>query len=263
MTEKVFADGVERDDNGWLLFPRDVKLRAEHFVSWKDAELEGDHPAKANLYLTQELYRYTTELGDTVMDITAGSGSIMLAALEGRRVVAIDLAEHYMKWMKQSRARLRLVSEVTLLMGDCRDFLPIPVKSIVFSPPYSVAMNQGGGIVNREKSIQAGLKEYSGGKGNLGSMNDFIYNRAMQDIYKGCFDSLESGGYISLLIKDRISKGERVPLGFEAMRLMDAAGFVLDKWDHWKPPGSQFVQIHKAKGDRVVEDESIIICRKL
>jgi len=39
-------------------------------------------------------------------------------------------------------------------------------------------------------------------------------------------------------------------------------GFTLQDWFTWDPPGTQFKAIHKAKGDRVVEGEHIIIVRK-
>ena len=67
---------------------------------------------------------------------------------------------------------------------------------------------------------------------------------------------------MSLIIKDRILKGQRVFLGLAAVRVMTEAGFELFEWHMWKPPGSMFVSIKKSKGETVVEDEHIIIMQR-
>jgi hypothetical protein len=43
---------------------------------------------------------------------------------------------------------------------------------------------------------------------------------------------------------------------------MIKAGFEVQEWHRWKPPGSIFVSIKRSKGETVVEDEHIIIMRK-
>jgi len=285
----MFADSYPRDEHGWILFPRDQTYRKENLVGWKEGGLEGDHPAKANLFLTMELVRYTTDPGDRIADITAGSGSILLAAKEGRSVVAIDIAPHLTRWMELSAQRIikdkqdfddmlgqgdRPSPEFMILTGDCRDYLPMPIDSIIFSPPYAGAMVKGAGILKREQvaedrgEFRSGMVGASidlylyGGKTNLGNLSNFLYNKAMEDIYSRCYDSLPSGGKLSLLIKDRIRKGVRVHLGLDAVRMMGKVGFEVFEWCQWKPPGSMFTKIHQSWGDEVVEDEHIIIMEK-
>lgn len=261
----MFAEQYDRNEQGWILFPRDQAIRARYLVPWKEAGLLADHPAKANVHLIEELVRHTTKPGDRIMDITAGAGTILRASMMGRHVVAIEIAHHYAEWMKLSQFSHMMSSSrmnITVLEGDCRDFLPLKCDSIIFSPPYSTAFNAGGGILSRDKTWGAAVEQYRDDDRNLGNLTTFLYNRAMNQIYKLCFDSLPSGGKISLLIKDRILQGKRVNLGLEAVRMMSKAGFKTWEWHQWKPPGSMFVSIKRSKGERVVEDESIVIMEK-
>jgi DNA modification methylase len=261
----MFASEYDRDEKGLILFPRDLTLRRSTFVHWKEAGLPADHPAKANLYLTQELIRYLTQPGDLIVDITAGSGSILLGAQEGRRVVAIELTKDYTNWMELSAKKMELQfpQQYTIINGDCREVLPINCEAIIFSPPYAMAMNSGGGILSREKEWMAGIESYrAGDKRNLGNLKDFLYNKVMAQIYQKCYDSLVPGGKLGLIIKDRIRKGLRVQLGLTATRNLIQAGFQPYEWHRWKPHGSMFVIFKKKKGERVVEDEHIIIVEK-
>jgi len=127
------------DENGLILYPDDSEWRRSIFP-----EKVFRHPAKANLHIISDVVDYTTEPGDTVMDIMAGTGSIMIAAMRDRRVVCIELEEGYQKLLFEGRQRIEELYPdardiITILCGDCRDFLPIPVNHILFSPPYCLA----------------------------------------------------------------------------------------------------------------------------
>jgi len=265
----LFAEQYEREGD-LIKFPSDIKYRKEILVGWQDAGLAANHPAKANLYLTEELILHTSEPGDRVADITAGSGSILVGLKHGRDVVAIEIFNEYAAWIIQSYNEAAPRNNkpdgsrpiAFILTGDCQDLLPMPVHSIVFSPPYAGAFNSGGGILSRDKEWMAAVEQYRQDDKNLGNLSNFLYNRAMKKIYGLCFDSLPSGGMLSLIIKDRIEKGVRVPLGQAALRMMGQAGFDFYEWHRWKPPGSMFVSIKKAKGETVILDEHIIIMRK-
>ena len=268
----MFAESRVRDELGILEYPRDIELRKQYgFI-----EESFDHPAKMNLYLLQDLIEYTTKPGDRIMDVTAGSGSVLIACKLGRKVVAIDLNPLFIGWMNQSAVKMGLVpTDYTILEGDCRDYLPLPCSSIIFSPPYSNMLHAGGGILNREK-LGGQLKEYSGDTGvvydpdqyigtnpkNLGVLPEFRFNQAMEQIYKKCFDSVQPGGALSLIIKDRMMQQKIRPLGWQSLQMMQAAGWVLDTWATWDAPGMQFKNIHKAQGHKVIESEHILIVRR-
>jgi len=262
---------VQVGDLELIEFPRDTALRKEYLVSWRDSGLEADHPAKANLHLTRELIRHTTEPGNRIADITAGAGSILIALVERRDVVAIDIFKDYVDWMMLSANKIFSIikkqhlntNRATILNGDCRDFLPMPFDSIIFSPPYAGAFNSGGGILSRDESWGKAVEQYRQNPKNLGNLSNFLYNRAMKEIYAKCYDSLPFGGKLSLIIKDRIVKGRRVNLGLESVRMLKKVGFEVDEWHRWKPPGSIFVSIKKSKGEKVILDEHILIFRKV
>lgn len=260
----TFAPQYERNEEGLILFPNDGKERDKHYATWKEAGQQGPHPAKANLYLTQELIRYTSEPGDTIMDITAGTGTIMMGALEGRKVIAIELNSEYCDWIKMSREKMGI--EAMILNGDCREILPMPtanVKSIVFSPPYATALNSSEtGLMKREKGRFAASQQYKQDVRNLGNLNNFVYNQEMEKIYKLCLETLIPGGILSLIIKDRIRSGVREELGLRAMQMMGRVGFEYAGWFRWRPPGTLFTQIHRSHGTKVIDDEHLILMRR-
>lgn len=265
----MFASDYEREGD-LILFPSDIAHRKKLLVPWREAGLEGDHPAKANLYLVEELIKHTTEPGQRIMDITAGAGSILQGSSMGRDIVAIEIAPLFIDWMKLSAAKTPpslkpngKQTDIMLLLGDCRDYLPMPADSIIFSPPYAGAFNSGGGILSRDKERGAAVEQYRHDSRNLGNLSNFLYAQAMDIIYKKCYDSLPIGGKISLIIKDRIRQGIRQNLGLRALKALIASGFELHEWHKWKPPGSMFTKIKQSKGETVVEDEDIIICRKV
>lgn len=254
----MFAEQYKRDEGGFILFPADQKRRKELFI-----DEVSKHPAKANLWLVEELIKHTSKPGNTVVDIMAGSGTILVGALLDRRVVCIDLNPLYVEWQGMSALKMGLdAGKVIILQGDCRKILPIPCQSIIFSPPYSQLMDKGGGIFRREKGLQESYTGYQSDPKNLGNLNDFLFNQAMQEVYKLCAESLPLGGYMSIIIKDRLKGGKREPLGYRCVQSVLKQPFVLDEWYKWKTPGTQFRHIHKAKGDEVIEDEHILIFRK-
>lgn len=258
----MFAESYPRNASGLILFPRDVQRRAELF-----AEPQNDHekhPAKANLWLVEECVKHFTEPGQLVMDVMAGTGTIMVAALIGRRVLCLDLNPVYINLMMRSAEKMGLgPDKAIIIQGDCLTVLPIRVDHIIFSPPYSGAMlgHQGSGktqnssIFFKDERVN---KSYTTYASDLTMMNDFMYNQTMPKIYQKCFESLPSGGTLTNIIKDRMQMPIRIELGLAALHGMVKAGFKFKEWNKWKPPGTQFVAIHKKHGDDVVEDEHII-----
>ena len=256
------------DENGLILYPDDSEWRRSIFP-----EKVFRHPAKANLHIISDVVDYTTEPGDTVMDIMAGTGSIMIAAMRDRRVVCIELEEGYQKLLFEGRQRIEELYPdardiITILCGDCRDFLPIPVNHILFSPPYSSCMNirkvrkqkEGADDYLVEQDRQ--MMEYSKHPRNLSKLNTFLYNQTMERIYKLCWQSILPGGTLTIIIKDRIENGERVYLSKWVDKVCRGIGFTLFGWFKWKAPGSGFTNIARSQGRLVVDDEDIILYRK-
>ena len=184
-----FAAQYPREEHGWIKFPSDVATRRSLFVP--EAM---EHPAKAQLHLVDALVEYLTQPGDTVIDITAGTGSILLAARKGRRVVCIELREHYAHLIHQSAEKMGLAPmQYVVLQGDCRKFLPITCQAIIFSPPYSQTLASHSGMIRKDPKMDRSYGDYQGGEGDLGSLPPFAFNQEMRRIYQMCLQSLTRG----------------------------------------------------------------------
>jgi len=260
---KEFAPEYKRNEQGLIIFPRDKKDRDELFV-----QKSYSHVAKANLYVVEELVKYCSDVGDTVLDPFGGTGTILIAGTMGRTVGVIELNPNYVEII-QNNAEKADVAPV-LQRGPCQEHLKSwrDVDAIITSPPYAQMMHKGGGIAASGKygdeleDYMADVRQPNGISYNLGQLNNFLYTQEMDKIYRLCFNALRPGGYFALIIKDRASKGIRIELGMASTQKLVGMGFVMDRWERWLPPGTQFVQIHKKQGHFMIEDEHLIIVRR-
>lgn len=272
MQSKTFASEYPRNEEGLILFPRDPEYRKELFPWWNRLGISLEqHPAKANLYLVQAIIEYASEPGDTVADIMAGTGSILTAVLIGRRVVCIELEEEYQNFIEEATKDMEAIAPgaedmITLIPGDCSKVLPVyGLNHIIFSPPYSnIFKKKTLDKLTSELGIgkAGGILSYSSHPDNIGNLNEFLYHQVMERIYKKTLESLEPGGTLTIILKDHIGAGKRVYLGERAARDCVRAGYELVAIHKWLPPGSAYVGFMRARGDLVVDDESIIILRK-
>ena len=250
----MFALEYERDEQGAILFPgRDKAKRIELGLS------EGlKHSTKNNLYAYTEIIKHTSEPGDVVADIMAGSGTILIAAMMGRMALGLELNPVYVQRMQTMIEQLGLSGKAFILEGDCKKLMPIAAQSIIFSPPYARSVTG--------KSLEGRQKEKDKWKtflaeGNLASLNDFLYNQSMERIYRLCYESLVPGGYCTVIIRDHYA-GRLVTLSLDAARMMAQAGLVPFEWHKWHFPPTIRGIYNKSKGANVVEEEDIIIFRK-
>src|SRR3990172_4790074 len=143
-----FASGYPCNEDGWILFPRDSTLRKEYYP-----EEVFNHPAKANLYLVQELTRYLTKPGDSIIDPFGGTGTQLISAWEDRTVVLIEIEEQFQnlisgvmaEWARRTPAP---TGKMMFVSGDNRQKLKdiqFLCDAAIFSPPYSTALAGSGG----------------------------------------------------------------------------------------------------------------------
>lgn len=268
---KVFAPGYSRTEEGWIIFPRDTQDRKSLFFPKEVMK----HPAKMNFHLQQSIIEYVASEGDVLLDPFGGTGTLMIAALQGFRVILIDIEEGYHNLQLQAQEELNKQAPgvgglVILLHGDNRLLLPIPCNHIITSPPYAQAMNISRVRKKREDApddwlVQQDTRmlEYSKSPRNLSKLNPFFYNMEMEKIYKLCYQSIEPGGTLTIIIKDRIDEGRRVYLSKWVDKVCKAVGFQPELWEKWLTPGHGFTKIAKSQGKEVVEDEDILVWRKL
>lgn len=260
-----FAPGRKRNEDGWIIYPSDTAWRKSLFPPQVMK-----HPAKMQMWLQKDIIEYVSKPGDVIMDPTAGTGTVMIAALEGKPVICMDIEERYHQLeqevydgLKQSHPDM---SPVTLLLGDCRFLLPIQCNHIITSPPYAGAMDirkvRKGEEDDELVEADRQMVEYSKDKRNISKLNTFLYNQAMERVYKLCYESLIPGGTLTIVLKDRIEKGKRVYLSKWVDRVCKKMGFAEHSWFKWKAPGSRFTSDRRAKGLETVDDEDVIIWRK-
>jgi len=269
---KEFAHQYERDEHGWVLFPgRDTTWRRQLFP-------EGvfDHPAKANMYLIQALVEYLTEPGDTIVDPFAGTGTLLVGALMGRNIALIELEHQYLdllnqiqeKWEKDRPVANPSLGRIFVFEGDCRqqlqdmDFL---CDAAIFSPPYSNVLSTGGETRAGERIDSDAIKAYGGKSAsslNLGRLNPFYFEQAMNRVLQRLHTRLVSNAPIALITKDAMQAGKRLMLSDKVIRQAQRSGFKLIEWFKWKQPMSSYRAPAEAKGIKTVEDEDILVFRK-
>ena len=270
---RQFAPDYSKNEVGWYLFPSDQKLREDYF----DPEAM-KHPAKFNLHMMTEIVKFVSEPGDTVMDVFGGTGSLMLAAAMGRRVVLIDVEEKYCNLQRRSAEVMDMIEggvfdKVTIIEGSNLKILPLPCDHIITSPPYASIMRRkigDKGFTEKDmakdtkmwSALGEHLLEYSQSPDNIGNLNEFFYSHTMERVYKLCYDSLPPGGTMTVVIKDHIRNNKRVYFSDWVIRRCINIGFEQYAWFKWKAPGSPFLQIRRAKGFETVEDEDIVIVQK-
>jgi DNA modification methylase len=279
---KLWAAGYERvkSQTGWnyppmewlsdgdnlVKFPEDAKLRRILFPE----DVMG-HPAKCSIYIVRELVEYYSKPGDIVMDVTSGTGTLMVAAQMGRYVTMIEIEEHFHDMQKRGLEMLRIrdpeaAKRVTLLHGDCRLVLPQPANHIIFSPPYADSLKSKP-VAESSRYIAGSTyadtqDQYYKDYRNLGRLAAFDYNQAMEKIYNLCWTSLFPGGTITIIIKDQIRDGKRVYLSKWVERVMTQIGFRRIDWWKRQSLGTGYQKLHRAKGNLTCDDEDLIVYQK-
>lgn len=262
MSTKVFASAYERDSKERVLFPSDKRLRALLFPFSDSTE----HVAKAQMLMVKELVEFLTEPSDTILDPFAGSGTILVATTTGRKVIMIELEEHFCTMIEQNIVGIKrtvpnIDSLATLIPGDCSKVLPLPpgiVNHIITSPPYASILKKR--VVDK-LSLESGygsIVQYSQHQDNVGNLSDFIYHQKMEQIYRKCFNSLPSKGTMTIIIKDRMEQGKRISLSDRAERDCIRLGFKLLQRDKWYAPGGAYTRVHQAQGLETVDEEYLI-----
>lgn len=268
-----FAPTYPRTEEGWVKFPGDADVRRAYFPP--DVL---KHPAKANLFMIEEIVKAYTEPGDMVMDPMSGTGTIMIAAALGRRVVCLEIEEGYHKLQREALDIWRAgnpeaADKIVLVHGDCRKLLPLPCDHIIFSPPYA-------GILHHKKNqdedrevkwkgewlADGNIADYSASPGNVGRLNTFFYNQEMEKVYALCLQSIKPGGTMTVILQDfhgmKYGERQRIYLSDWLVRVCIRMGFEQVSWEKRLISGTPFKDMWASKGYEVVKDEDIVTFRR-
>jgi len=263
---KSFAPRYERNEEGWVLFPRDTPLRRQLFPFTDPAE----HIAKANMYMIRELVKFVSEPSEIILDPFAGTGTILVAATMGREVLMIELEDTYCQTIELNIIGVRqsfpeVDKLVNLIPGDNSKILPIPefCDHMLFSPPYSNLLKKKGEMDKASIALGYGAAtQYTTHPDNVGNLSDFLYFQKMEKVYTKFFQSLKAGGTMTIIIKDRMVAGERIRLSDRAERDCLRIGFELVERNKWLARGGGYAAVNRAAGLVTVDDEDLITLRK-
>ena len=172
--------------------------------------------------IAEQLFSRYTKPGDVILDLFLGSGtSAIEAANTGRKCIGVelkpDLAEKVSKKIEamgnnaltdvicedstSSKAKKKIDESLKKFGAEKAQFL-------VLHPPYADIIK----FSDKKKDLS-----------NCASTDEFLDKFAL--VAKNGYECLEKGRYAALIIGDKYSKGELVPLGFYCMQKMNEVGF--------------------------------------
>jgi len=262
-----FAPDFERDDNGWIKFPRDTELRKMLFPDTDPTE----HIAKANMIMVRELVSHFTERGETILDPFAGTGTIMVACTIGREAMMIELGTHFIDTIESNIQSMKaqvpdIEKMATLIPGNANSILPIPdwVDHLCFSPPYPMGLKKKTmSEVGIEKAYKhAHIYSEEGGQDNFTNLNQFFYHQKIYKFYEKCLETVKPGGTMTVIIKDHIEQGKRQENPERTVRDCLKMGWELLERNKWLAMGGAFTAFNRASGLETVDDEDLITFRK-
>jgi site-specific DNA-methyltransferase (adenine-specific) len=109
-----------------------------------------------------------------------------------------------------------------VVIGDSRKMPEVKDNSthlIVTSPPYY------------------NVKDYGRDRANIGGIDCYEqYLIAMQEVFNECYRVLDKGRYVCINVSDVISSGEKYPIPFHFVPMLERAGFKYRDDIIWKKP---------------------------
>jgi SAM-dependent methyltransferase len=247
---------------------RDIYQRAALFD-----EASFTHHAKMNLNLVQAVLDRYSDPGDLVLDPMAGTGSVFVGLLTGRRVIAGDIEAQWARLLRENQiglARQSLIALATPGLGCRWDGARLPLATgqvdlCLTSPPYYDTFSNWDASSNilEERHNQHGLS-YGAHPRQIANRHVYEdYLRAMRAVYAECWRVLSPGKKLVLVLKDVIRGGRRVPVVRDNETLALATGFLLVERFDVPARGTRFRNVNRAKlGQAAPELEPVLVFEK-
>ena len=254
-----------------VTFARDHHLRRH--LGFAEATFE--HKAKLNLNWLAWLLNEHMDPGSVILDPMAGTGSILLAALNQHPTLAGDVEPYWSRLLSCNGLRIRrrhlIVAPILTARWDAAR-LPLPdasLDAIVTSPPYfDLFSNWNRKQANYLDGNHVGPNGLSYGDharqiGNLHVYEDYL--RAMRGVYLECKRVLRPGGKLILSLGNKVRNGRIVPVTEDTRALVAANGFDLLATHDRKTIPSRWRRIHDQRtGDDypMITVETAIVFQK-
>jgi modification methylase len=250
---------------------RDVYQRARLF----DAR-SFSHHGKANLNLVQALLDAYSDPGETVLDPMAGTGSVYVGSLTGRRVIAGDVEPQWCTLLRDNAAGLghqslfALASPGLAVQWDAGRLAiaDSSVDLVLTSPPYFDTFSNWD--ANRTHLVdESRLNEHGTAYGlhprQIGNLHVYeAYLRAMAAVYAECWRVLVPGRFLVLIVKDVIRDGRAVPVVADNLALALDTGFYLVERADVPARGSKFRNVQRARlGQEGPSTEPVLVLAKM
>jgi len=176
-----------------------------------------DYRGNWSPYIPHNLISKYSKPGDVVLDNFCGGGTTAIEArLMGRRCLAMDINDNAIILTKKKlsfEASVEPDYKPRVIHGDARDLSMIPdlkIDLVCSHPPYSKA-----------------IRYSKATPGDLSHLDIEPFLGEMLLIAKESYRVLKGGGHCAVLIGDLRKNKRVVPLGFNLMKVYQAAGFNL------------------------------------
>lgn len=172
--------------------------------------------------IPQQLLKRYTKKKDWVLDTFAGSGTTLIECKRmGRNAIGIDLSEEALESARVNLSKEENVygSVINLINADStaisfKEIIDrcgiLSVQMVIMHPPYWDIIK----FSSDERDLS-----------NAGSVDSFL--SGIRKIGEQVYSILDDGRYLAIVIGDKYSKGEWIPLGFYSMNELMKSGFRL------------------------------------
>jgi len=172
--------------------------------------------------IAEQLFTRFTKPGDVVLDMFLGSGTSAIEAIAmERRCIGVELKAELVEKVRDRLKEIKGEELTDVICNDssnsrvCADieksfqrFGVEKAQFLVLHPPYADIIR----FSDKKQDLS-----------NCDSTEEFL--EMFGKVAKNGYDCLEKGRYAALIIGDKYSKGELVPLSFLCMQKMNEAGF--------------------------------------
>lgn len=172
--------------------------------------------------IPQQLLRRYTKRNDWVLDTFVGSGTTLIECQRfGRNAIGIDLSKDALEStrLNLSKEENSYGSKINLVNADSttisyKDLLQEhsidSVQLVIMHPPYwdIIKFSENDKDLSNAPTVEAFLA-------------------GIRQIAEGAYQILDKGRYLAMVIGDKYSRGEWIPLGFYAMNEIMKVGFKL------------------------------------